>query len=373
VKRAALVCAALALSAAVFALRAAQKMPDFEVYWRAGVRAAQAQPLYSPDDGHYQLKYLPAFALVAVPLGWLPLEAAKAVWFTTSVAVLGAFVALSIAILPERRRPLWLLVLCTVVAMAKFYGHELVLGQVNVLLGALITGAVLCLKSKREFAAGLLLALAVVVKPYAIIFLPWLLVAGHSGAFVTLLAAILCALLLPGAIYGFSENIALHVEWWQTVSASTAPNLLNADNVSFAAMYAKWFGAGRTAESLAIGTSLAALVVATDVLRRRGSVQAPSGLEAAVLLTLMPLLSPQGWDYVLLLGTPAIAFLVNYGDRLPAGLRLVTALAVVVAAFSVFDVIGRRAYATFMAWSIVTVCFVVVIGALYSLRAGRVA
>ena len=32
----------------------------------------------------------------------------------------------------------------------------------------------------------------------------------------------------------------------------------------------------------------------------------PEGLEGALLLTLMPLLSPQGWDYVFLIATPAI-------------------------------------------------------------------
>ena len=90
-----------------------------------------------------------------------------------------------------------------------------------------------------------------------------------------------------------------------------------------------------------------------------------------MLLTMMPLLSPQGWDYVLLLATPAIAFLVNYGDRLTAPLKVLTAIAVATAAFSLFDVMGRRAYATFMSWSIVTVCFLVVIGALYALRIRR--
>ena len=372
-KRAALVCAALALFAAVFAFRAAQKMPDFEVYWRAGLRAAHAAPLYSPDDGHYQLKYLPAFALLAIPITWLPLASAKAVWFAFSAAMLGAFVALSIGLLPERRRSLSMLVLCTVVAMAKFYGHELVLGQVNLLLGVLITAAVRSLALQRETAAGLLLALAIIVKPYAVIFLPWLIATGFSRAFLTAMVALLAAVSAPAAVYGFAGNLALHGEWWQTVTTSTAPNLLNADNVSLAALYAKWLGTGAAARWLAIGTSIALIGVATDAVRRRDHVRLPTGLETAMLLTMMPLLSPQGWDYVLLLATPAIAFLVNYGDRLPASLKVLTAIAVATAAFSLFDVMGRRAYSTFMSWSIVTVCFVVVIGALYALRAKEVA
>ncbi|MGB2713335.1 MAG: glycosyltransferase family 87 protein [Vicinamibacterales bacterium] len=371
-KRAALLCAALALLGAVYAFRAAQKMPDFEVYWRAGSRAAHAQPLYSPDDGHYQLKYLPAFALLAVPLAWLPLQAAKAVWFALSAGVLGAFVAMSIDLLPDRRRTIWVLVLCIVLAMAKFYGHELVLGQVNLLLGALVTAAALSLRTDRETLAGLLLSLAIIVKPYAVIFLPWLLVIGYGRAFASAVVAMLIAIAAPAAVYGFSASLSLHGEWWRTVTTSTAPNLLNTDNVSFAAMYAKWIGPGTSAEWLAMLTSIAVLGLAVDVLRRRSGVTEPMGLEVALLLTMMPLLSPQGWDYVLLLATPAIAFLVNYGDRLPSALKVPTAAAVAIAAFSVFDLMGRRTYATFMSWSSVTICFLIVIAALYALRVKRV-
>ena len=95
-------------------------------------------------------------------------------------------------------------------------------------------------------------------------------------------------------------------------------------------------------------------------------------LEAALLLTLMPLVSPQGWDYVFLLATPAITLLVNYNDRLPTGWRVAAGVAVAIAAFSLFDIMGRRPYAAFMAASILTFCFLVVIAALHALRAERV-
>lgn len=372
-KRAALVCAALALAGACYAVTADPNMPDFEVYWRAGARAAHVQPLYSADDGHYQLKYLPAFALLAVPLAWFPLGAAKAIWFSFSAALLAAFVAMSISLLPNRRRRRWLLLLCVVLAMAKFYGHELVLGQVNLLLGVLVAAAVLLLRRHRETEAGLLLALAIVVKPYALIFVPWVLAIERRRAFVTGVIGMASAVLAPAVLYGLSGAWSLHAEWWQTVTTSTAPNLLNADNVSFAAMYAKWSHPGRTADWLTALTSIVILAVGADTVRRRRVVGDPDGLEAALLLTMMPLLSPQGWDYVLLLATPAIAFLVNYADRLPRWLGVAAGIAVAIAAFSLFDIMGRRAYAAFMSWSLITLCFVVVIGALYALRVRRVA
>ena len=38
----------------VFIFKVSGKMPDFEVFWRAGERAAAAEPLYRVADGHYQ-------------------------------------------------------------------------------------------------------------------------------------------------------------------------------------------------------------------------------------------------------------------------------------------------------------------------------
>ena len=46
-------------------------MVDFEVYRTAAARALDAEPLYRADDGHYQFKYLPAFALAMAPFAWI--------------------------------------------------------------------------------------------------------------------------------------------------------------------------------------------------------------------------------------------------------------------------------------------------------------
>jgi len=366
-------CAAMALLAALFAFKASEKMPDFEVYWRAGARAIAAEPLYREEDEHYKLKYLPAFAILAMPAALLPLTAAKAVWFAFSVALIPAIIGMSLALLPEQRKPAWVLAAITVVAMAKFYGHELVLGQVNILLGVLVLSAIHLDMRGRPALAGLLIALAVVIKPYAVIFVPWFAARRAVGALAAALAGIVAALVLPSVVYGVSGTAALHRDWWRTVTESTAPNLLNADNISLAAMYAKWFGPGAAAGWLAVATSGLLLCAAGLMFVMRRRVSSPEGLEAAFLLTLIPLLSPQGWDYVFLLSTPAVMYLVNYERDLPAPIRLVTWIALGVIAFSLYDVMGRRAYAAFMALSIISVCYLILAGALVLLRARRLA
>ena len=131
-----LIGAAVVLLSLLFAGKVSRKMPDFEVYWTAAVRARAAEPLYRSEDGHYQNKYLPAFAVLAIPAGLVPLPIAKAVWFAIEILLLVALVALSLALLPEARKPAWLLVTVALVAMLKFFGHEVVLGQVNTLLGS---------------------------------------------------------------------------------------------------------------------------------------------------------------------------------------------------------------------------------------------
>ena len=116
---------------------------------------------------------------------------------------------------------------------------------------------------------------------------------------------------------------------------------------------------------------LVANAAAMFAVRRR--VAAPAGLEAAMLLTMIPLLSPQGWDYVFLIATPAVVYLVNYDRDLPPALRGITWVALAVIAFSLYDIIGRAVYARFMALSIISVCFLVVVSALTALRWRRVA
>src|SRR6185436_4221743 len=99
------------------------------------------------------------------------------------------------------------------------------------------------------------------------------------------------------------------------------------DNVSFASMWVKWLGAGALANMLAISTAVAAIGAVAIVFLRRGGMIFPEALEGSLLLMIVPLLSPQGWDYVLLLTAPAIVLLANYGDGLATGMRVAAIVA----------------------------------------------
>jgi hypothetical protein len=364
---------ALVSLAALFTTRVSRRMPDFQVYRTAGSRAMAAQPLYREEDGHYQFKYLPAFALLAAPLAMLPLPVGKALWFAVSALLMLVLLWLSLRALPAIHRPPAVLLVATFVAMAKFYAHELVLGQVNMLFAVLVVLAIVWMEGGRETSAGVLLAIAVVVKPYGAIFAPWLATRRKGAAFVAMSVALVLLVLLPAARYGWSGNLRLLSGWWRTVTTTTSPNLLNPDNVSLGAMFARYLGQGSTATILAAAASVALLGAAAIVVAGRGRLRAPEALEGALLLLLIPLISPQGWDYVLLIATPAIMLLLDTLHLLPRGLRYAAGAAIAIVAFGIYDLIGREAYRAFMRLSIITICSVIEAAALVTLRFRRVA
>jgi hypothetical protein len=366
-------CLLVALAIWVFIYKAAPRMPDFEVYWRAASRAAHAEPLYRASDGHFQFKYLPAFAVLAIPLGFLPLTTAKLLWFAISVALVVALLGLNVRLPPDLRIPPRWLVFFTVITFGKFYAHELVLGQVNVLFAVIATYALLAMKARREAEAGLLVALAIVIKPYAVLFIPWILARRQLVSILSVGAGFAIALVLPVIRYGVTGTIDLHREWWRTVTETTAPNLSVYDNISLAAMFFRWVGPGDLSARLAFGTAILLLLIAVLVFLLRRGVTFPEGLEGGLLLTLMPLLSPQGWDYVFLIATPAAVFLINYRDRMPPIWRVLIPVTLGAIGLSIFDLMGRTAYYAFMRLSMISLLFFVVIAAVVAMRVRKIA
>jgi hypothetical protein len=358
---------------AVFAFRVSSKMADFEVYWRGATRAAAAEPLYRAEDEHYRFKYFPAFAVLTIPVGLLPLPAAKAVWFTASVLLLVLLVKTSLEILPERRKSTVFLSVVALAVLGKFFGHELVLGQVNILFTVLAVAAILAMRRGNEPLAGVLIAFTIAIKPYGVLFLPWLLARRKTTSVVAAGLALVAISLLPVPFYGIEGTVGLYRDWWATVAGTTASNLTNPDNVSFASAFVKWLGSGPLATTLALITGLVALGIAVAVFLGRGGLPFPEALEGSLLLVLIPLLSPQGWDYVLLLATPAVVLLANTVDRLPTAMRAAAVLAALTMGLSVFDVMGRPAYAAFMEMAVISVCAAVLITALYAVRVKRIA
>ena len=363
----------VALAVWLFVAKAAPRMPDFEVYWRAGVRAAAAEPLYRPSDEDYQFLYFPAFAIVMIPFGALPVAAAKAVWFTLSAAALATLLPLSTALLPERRKPVWLLITALIIGLGKYYVEDAGLGQINTLVAFVAACAVLAFHAGREAAAGALVAFAIVLKPYALILAPWVVARRRPHAIAALTAGLAIAFALPAVVYGFDGTLTLHREWWRTVTDTTDRLLLHSDNISLASAWAKRLGIGQAAAALATASSIALLAAALMVFLRRKDIRKPDGLEAGLLLAITPLISPQGWDFVLVMATTALVYVVNDFDRLPRVIRMLTIVAIAAVGLSLYDLVGRRILYALLSVSVITIGMLVLLGALVTLRLRKLA
>jgi hypothetical protein len=87
-----------------------------------------------------------------------------------------------------------------------------------------------------------------------------------------------------------------------------------------------------------------------------------------MLLTLIPLVSPLGWDYTFLMSLLAVALLMNSFPLLGRAAQVLLGFNFAVIALAVFDVMGRQDYKVYMQWSVTTVNFVVIVIALAYLR-----
>jgi hypothetical protein len=358
----------LSISAYALLRHKRTELVDFEVYRRAATRALAAEPLYRPEDGHYVFKYLPAFALVMAPFAWPTKEQDEAIWFALTVALLAIFVKLSLDALPDRRRSRQALVWLGLLVTAKFWVKELAFGQTNLLLGILLVGAVMAANRRRRWLAAVFVGLGVFVKPYAIVMVPWLVWSQGWAAAAVFAGVLGVGLIVPAIVYGWTANLDLISDWYRMVTETTAPNLMLPENISLATMWAKWIGPGHTASMLAVVTAVAAGVVVVSVAMRRRKVKAPDYLELGLFMLLIPLISPQGWDYLLLLALPALLCLVDRWRDMSRPWQAATAIGIILTSFTVFDLMGRFVYTHLMDLSAVSVGALILIVSLANLR-----
>ncbi len=357
----ALLVAAVALCAGLFIFRGRRGMVDFEVNYEAGRRIRAGETLYRAEDGHFQFKYPPFSALLYVPVSLLPLGAAKTVWF---LIVLGSTILVFhlafVLARPEGRQVLLLRIVPPLI-LAKCFLRELSLGQINALITALMLGMIFLMvrggsrpSVGREAASGGLGGLSTALKPYAAIFLPYWVLRRKWRALGAGIAALALAFLGPALYFGPAGNLLVHKEWIATLSRSTPGLFGTQDNISLIALFTKWTGRPGLSGSLYL-LSVGALALGFLGLMARGrKVERPMILESGMLLALIPLISPLGWDYTLLSSVLVVMLVLKHYDALPGPARVFLIANFCVFGLSLFDLMGRRLYAGFMALSIPT-------------------
>jgi hypothetical protein len=290
-------------------------------YATRGDPAAPTDPADAAERAERGVKYPPLFAYLFQPFGLIGHRAGQLIWFGINLLMLGALIALCIrlsgSLLAQRY---WgVVVLGTVLAPPTRLSLQL--GQVSVLI-ALLLVAIGLFARRRPAVAGLLLALASLIKLYpALIGVYFLLRGPRRVAWWCLAWAVaLIAAFVP--FYGLQ-----HYRTFADVVMSSANYPYAAEfNISLVAFWNRMLApslyavpllnAPLLARGLTILSSLVVLGVCL-LARRRGDDDENRLLEYSLWLCAMLILSPINGSYNLLLLLLPLLVIMGRLERAP--------------------------------------------------------
>lgn len=178
-------------------------LSDFEVYYKAAQRLLASENLYQhAEDGHYQFKYSPTSAILFIPFSFFSFAVAKYIyWLLLTGLILFCFYLCISHIHPllfpmHDKKTINKIVFSASFILAVHFLRELHLGQVNYLLLFTYVFATHCLVQNKWKLFSVLLGISIFIKPFALIFLPYLLLRKkYNELIVFILTALLCAIL----------------------------------------------------------------------------------------------------------------------------------------------------------------------------------
>ena len=367
-------------------------MNDFRVVHRAASRVLHQENLYNFDDGHYLYKYSPSFALLVAPVGLFPFSAAKVIWIIGMCICLFLIMRWSKRMIMGDKSPPVYLYLFTLLFTSKFWVREIWLGQTDLLMLTFIFLFISCTNRGRDLLAGFFLALAVIIKPTPLIFVPYLLYKGKFKPVVSLAVASIAIIFLPSFVYEISGNLGL-LSGWKTVMSVSSPPLLASDvNQSLFGFFYRFLTStpfhvnilnlSYAMVNLLIYASALGLFLFLLFLNRRsesvqnGLVNRKECIEYSLLLIFMTLFSPLGWFQNYCSSILAYMLLIYYVLKTRFQDRFVSLL--LLASFVLvdlinFELVGRRINDLSLYLSFIVLGILLAIVCLSKLRLSRIA
>ncbi len=299
---------------------------DYQVWYDAGQTILHGEELY-PQDKAFPFMYPPIAAIMLAPLsagGSFPMLLALvtinvAAWL--ACLLLGVYLATGQAF---GHRPLIYFV--PTACSGAFTYDAFQLGQVNIVLLALLLGSFACLRAKRGMAAGMLIAVAAGMKAFPIMAVGYLVWRRQwkAVASVTVTLALMFTV-IPYAVRGYDQGRADVRDWangmlfnydkgqigqrtsraysWKNQSLVGLANRMlrhnladeNPDRQYYVNVVDLDF---RTTNGIILGTALALCLYFVAVLpRRRQLDHGKFAVETAMLTLLILMLSPYAFGY----------------------------------------------------------------------------
>ncbi len=324
------ICAATALAVFVASVRGRQLFPEFrESYYLAGKAVLDGRAALDPlvGVGIDRFVNLPVMAYLFAPLGLLSESSAAAVFTVVGVASVVAawLVTVHLAALEGTRRWLLLFLFCANGPLL----YSIRLGNTTHMLLLPLALGLYLLSSRRSLAAGVVLAIAALIKLPLLLFWPWLLLRRdwRAAAGFGAVWAVACALSLT--LFGWD----LHARWLEKTVWPYTTHPIGARNVqSVPAFFVRLVNEPevisdyrpirspeplqRLATIVVVGLLYAGAAAVSSSRRRRPQPRSPTGKdgrewEYLLVLTLAVVTSPLSWSHYYLLLLLPVAFLLS--------------------------------------------------------------
>jgi hypothetical protein len=298
----------------------APRADDFQDYLFAAHQLASGGDPYAnfirnhvPWDWSLSSGYLypPAFAVFLIPLTWVSNDLAVRIWL---LLIQAAVVASLMIVYTVIGRPKRAELLCLVAVMTTFFplASSVLTGSMNTLLLLLLTGAWAFWQRRKDVLGGVLVGTAAVFKLFPLALLPYLAWRRHWKLLAAVGVTGLAGLLLGLAVTSVAHNLYYFREMLPHLAAGTGYR----ENQSLAGFTARICqpsaadaggGAGWCGRAL----DWPLVVLLLFIVIRATSRPARSGLEFALAVSALPLISSVTWSFHLVVLILPIALLIR--------------------------------------------------------------
>ncbi len=299
---------------------------DFTVYYDAGKHMLKGENLYqipAPEAGpHYVYKYSPVAAFFFVPFSVFPLPLAKILfyWFLVLILIWALHFSFSFFERGEISSKNWIL-LATFLILSPHYQRELHLGQVNLVMLALLLLTLRSYLRNKSLAVAALWSVTFFLKPQVFLFLPYFLVKRNFKILALILLCLVIGFLLPTLLWGWHINLEQHKFWWQELSRQMQGGNLPQAKHNLAGFLGFWLGFKSYFIShpsygklFSLGLTLLVGVFLLVFLRKKPADSPPVVAEFSWLMFLMPLLSVTDTQSFLF-GTLAVVLILFHWQK----------------------------------------------------------
>lgn len=342
------------------------ELVDYEVYYRAAERIVQGENLYRFDDGFYRYKYSPVAPLIFVPFSLIPLYVSKIVyWIFCSFVITFLHLVCVKLVFPitteNKHSRINNIVLLAGLCLSVHYMLDIHLGQVNFILYLLYGLTALFYAKNINFLWTVTLSISLLIKPFGLIFLPYILIKGKFKQTILIIAYLFILTLIPLIFFDFTTYISQFKFWFNEIiiEMNNKQSLLASENHTIFSVFARYTPL-RLIEFTPVISKIYQIIllliiglfVSWFILKGR-NVKFSEIADFALLTGIIPLLAFTNLNSFGALSLIVYLILVNYKNmnRLE---RITALIGLILTSGNIYDIWGPKLFGLFKDMSVIT-------------------